>query len=48
MKISLNWLRNYIDISLSVDDLVEGLIDLGIEVESVENQQEKLNKFVIG
>ncbi len=48
MKISLNWLRNYIDISLSVDELVKGLIDLGIEVESVENQQEKLNKFVIG
>lgn len=48
MKISLNWLRSYIDISLSVDDLVKGLIDLGIEVESVENQQEKLNKFVIG
>ncbi|HMQ79557.1 MAG TPA: phenylalanine--tRNA ligase subunit beta [Ignavibacteria bacterium] len=48
MKISLNWLRNYIDISLSVDDLVKGLTDLGIEVESVENQQEKLNKFVIG
>lgn len=48
MKISLNWLRNYIDISLSVDELVKGLTDLGIEVESVENQQEKLNKFVIG
>lgn len=48
MKISLNWLRSYIDISLSVDELVKGLIDLGIEVESVENQQEKLNKFVIG
>lgn len=48
MKISLNWLRNYVDISLSTDELVKGLTDLGIEVESVENQQEKLNKFVIG
>ena len=48
MKISLNWLRNYIDISLSVDDLVKGLTDLGIEVESVEDQQKKLDKFVIG
>ncbi len=48
MKISLNWLRNYIDISLSVDDLVKGLTDLGIEVESVENQEERLKNFVIG
>ncbi|HAX49814.1 MAG TPA: phenylalanine--tRNA ligase subunit beta [Ignavibacteria bacterium] len=48
MKISLNWLRNYIDISLPVDDLVKGLIDLGIEVESVEDQQKRLDKFVIG
>ena len=48
MKISLNWLRNYIDISLSVNDLVKGLTDLGIEVESVEDQQKKLDKFVIG
>ncbi len=48
MKISLNWLRNYIDISLPVDDLVKGLTDLGIEVESVEDQQKKLDKFVIG
>lgn len=48
MKISLNWLRNYIDISLPVDDLVKGLTDLGIEVESVEDQQKKLKNFVIG
>lgn len=48
MKISLNWLRNYIDISLPINDLVKGLIDLGIEVESVENQEERLKNFVIG
>jgi len=48
MKISLNWLRNYIDISLPIDDLVKGLIDLGIEVEGVEDQQKRLDKFVIG
>ncbi|MEO8514374.1 MAG: phenylalanine--tRNA ligase subunit beta [Ignavibacteria bacterium] len=48
MKISLNWLRNYIDIALPIDDIVKGLIDLGIEVESVENQEERLKNFVIG
>lgn len=48
MKISLNWLKNYIDISLPVNELVNGLIGLGIEVESVEDQREKLRNFVIG
>lgn len=48
MKISLNWLREYIDINLPVDEIVKGLINLGIEVESVENQAENLKKFVIG
>lgn len=48
MKISLNWLRQYIALSLPVDELVKGLTNLGIEVESVENQAEKLKNFVIG
>ncbi|MCC6864942.1 MAG: phenylalanine--tRNA ligase subunit beta [Ignavibacteria bacterium] len=48
MKISQNWLRNYIDISLTVKDLIKGLTDLGIEVEGVEDQKKKLDKFVIG
>lgn len=48
MKISLNWLKNYIDISLPADELVKGLTGLGIEVESVEDQLNKLKNFVIG
>ncbi len=48
MKISLKWLRQYVDIDLRVDDIVKGLTSLGIEVESVEDQQKKLDKFVIG
>lgn len=48
MKISLNWLRDYIDINLPVNELVKGLIDLGIEVESVEDQSAVLKNFVIG
>jgi len=47
MKISLNWLRDYIDIDLTVEKLVKGLIDLGIEVESVEDQSAVLKNFVI-
>ncbi|MBL8017012.1 MAG: phenylalanine--tRNA ligase subunit beta [Ignavibacteria bacterium] len=48
MKISLNWLRDYINIDLPVNELVKGLIDLGIEVESVEDQSAVLKNFVIG
>ena len=48
MKISLNWLRQYIDVNIPVNELVKGLTDLGIEVESVENQAARLDKFVIG
>jgi len=48
MKISLNWLRQYVDINISVGELVKGLTNLGIEVEGVENQAEKLNNFVLG
>ena len=36
MRISLNWLRQYIDISESVDELASILTSLGLEVESVE------------
>lgn len=48
MKISVNWLKQYINISLSQAELVKGLTDLGIEVEEVIDQAAILNKFVIG
>lgn len=36
MKISLNWLKKYIDLDLSVDRLSEILTDIGLEVEGVD------------
>lgn len=36
MKISLNWLKRYIDIDIPVDRLSEILTDIGLEVEGVE------------
>ncbi len=36
MKISLSWLKRYIDIDLSVDELVDALPMLGLEVDEVE------------
>jgi phenylalanyl-tRNA synthetase beta chain len=37
MKLSLNWLKEYIDPKLSTDDLVERLTMAGLEVEAVES-----------
>lgn len=39
MKISLNWIKDYIDINLSVEDISTLLTDIGLEVESVEKYQ---------
>jgi phenylalanyl-tRNA synthetase beta chain len=37
MKISYNWLKNYIDIDIEPDQLAKFLTNLGLEVESVEH-----------
>ena len=37
MKLSLNWLKDYIDPKLSTDKLVERLTMAGLEVEAVES-----------
>ncbi len=39
MKISLNWLKDYIDIPSSPEELSEILTDIGLEVEGVEEVQ---------
>ncbi len=36
MKISYNWLKNYIDTDLSVEEVSEILTDTGLEVEGIE------------
>ena len=40
MKLSLSWLREYVELpaALSADDLESKLINLGIEVESIVDQ----------
>ncbi|MFA4924802.1 MAG: phenylalanine--tRNA ligase subunit beta, partial [Ignavibacteriaceae bacterium] len=49
MKISLNWLKEYIDLSdISVDEIVSKLTMSGLEVESVENQLEMFKNFIVG
>ncbi len=49
MKISLNWLKNYIDISsFSVLELKNTLTNAGLEVESIEEVGKSLEGFVVG
>ena len=48
MNISYNWLKEFIDLDLSPDELKERLTFSGIEVESVHKTGELLNQIVIG
>ncbi len=51
MKISLNWLKKYIDIQHTPNEIAHLLTHSGLEVESVEEQESipgGLKKFVIG
>jgi phenylalanyl-tRNA synthetase beta chain len=48
MRISFNWLQNYIDIKDSPDKIANVLTGLGLEVESVEYLGRQFDGFVIG
>lgn len=48
MRVSLNWLSSYIDVSLPPATLAEKLTLAGLEVESYENPGEKYRNFVVG
>ena len=48
MRISLKWLRQYIDVKLSTAELAQTLTSLGLEVESVDELGKKYDGFVVG
>ena len=48
MKISHNWLKEYIDVRLKPAQLAERLSMLGLEVAGYEDQAAQYEKFVIG
>ena len=51
MKISLNWLKNFIEITESAQELDELLTGTGLEVESIERHEAilgGLQGFVVG
>src|SRR4051812_31201426 len=51
MKVSLNWLKSYLEFNLSNDELKDLLTDIGLEVESIEpyeSVQGGLKGLVVG
>ena len=48
MKFTLSWLRDHLDTSASLDDILYALTDLGLEVEGVTDPSEALGAFTIG
>ena len=39
MKISFNWLKNYVSTELNIDEISKILTDTGLEVEGVEKME---------
>ncbi|MGB9702008.1 MAG: phenylalanine--tRNA ligase subunit beta [Candidatus Kapaibacteriota bacterium] len=48
MKISLKWLKEFIDLDVTPDEIDKVLTDLGIEVEKILDNKEKYNNFYVG
>lgn len=47
MKFTLSWLKDHLETSASLEDILVALTKLGLEVEGVENPAEKLGAFTI-
>lgn len=48
MKVSLSWLKDYIDINMDPADLAEALTMAGLEVDSVSDRYAYLNSVIVG
>jgi phenylalanyl-tRNA synthetase beta chain len=47
MKITTNWLKEHLDTKLKENQIIDKLTDIGLEVESVENQSSDQDSFLI-
>ena len=47
MKFTLSWLKDHLDTTATLDEIVEGLTRVGLEVEGVDNPAAKLAPFTI-
>ena len=46
MKISLNWLRRYVDIPVTVEELCDRMVMAGFEVEDIEDLSQSMENVV--
>ena len=47
MKFTLSWLKDYLDTSATLDEIVSALIGVGLEVEAVEDKAKTLAAFTV-
>ncbi len=47
MKFTLSWLKDHLDTEATLDQIVEGLIGVGLEVEAVEDKSKALKPFTV-
>jgi phenylalanyl-tRNA synthetase beta chain len=47
MKFTLSWLKDYLDTTASLDEILDGLIGVGLEVEEVEDRSKALGAFTV-
>ncbi len=48
MKFTLSWLKEHLETDAGLDKIVETMVAVGLEVESIENPEERLAAFTIG
>ena len=48
MRLSINWLRDYVDIDVSPQELADALTMAGLEVETLEKRYAPLDRVVVG
>lgn len=48
MRVSLNWLKEFVDIDLSAEELAHELTMLGLEIESIERLGEEIQEVYVG
>src|SRR5210317_159137 len=47
MKVSLSWLQEYVEVTLSADELADALTMAGLEVDSVEDRYHYLDSVLV-
>ena len=48
MKFTLSWLKDYLKTDYTLDELILGLTDIGLEVESVNDSAKEFAHFIVG